>query len=163
MTAPPPPLRGTRRGTRRPVSLPRAVLLAVALLATACTTQTVVRGGSGVPGASPLQSVERFLVAVNAHDLDEMATHFGTREGPVRGDRVEVEVRMDALATILAHDRYEIVSERQVPGRQDPTTRVGVTLTIANEVYPDISFVTVQTSQGRWMVQEIDLERVTGR
>lgn len=116
-----------------------------------------------MPGTSPLQSVERFLVAVNARKLDDMAMVFGTPDGPVRGDRIEIEIRMDALATILAHDAYEIVSERQVPGRQHPTTRVGVTLTIDGTSYPDVSFVTVRTPQGRWMVQEIDLERVTGR
>ncbi len=150
----------SRSGVRPPL---RVAFLTAVLLAAACTTQTVSRSGAGVAGTSPLQSVERFLVAVNAHDLDAMAAVFGTRDGPVRGDRIEVEIRMDALATILAHTAYEIVSERQVPGRQEPTTRVGVTLTIEDQVYPDISFVTVRTPAGRWMVQEIDLERITGR
>lgn len=113
-------------------------------------------------GTSPLQSVERFLTAVNAHDLADMAAVFGTAEGPFRGDRAEVEIQMDALSTILTHQSYEIVSERQVPGRESPTTRVGVTLTIDGETYPDVTFVTVRTNEGRWMVQEIDLERVTG-
>ena len=67
------------------------------------------------------------------------------------------------VAHILEHERYEIVSERQVPGRQYPTTRVGVTLTIDGEVYPDVSFVTVRTEEGRWMVQEVDVERITGQ
>ncbi|MEK9503650.1 hypothetical protein [Gaopeijia maritima] len=157
MTARHPLLRGALRLGRRS-ALPLAVLLS------ACATQTVssTGGGSGMAGTSPLQSVERFLVAVNAHDLDNMAALFGTRDGPFQGNRAEIEIQMDALATILSHQAYEIVSERQVPGRQDPTTRVGVTLTIDGEVYPDVSFVTVRTGQGRWMVQEIDVERLTG-
>lgn len=156
MTARHPLFRGALRlGLRAPV-------LIAALLAAACATQTVPMGGSGVAGTSPLQSVERFLVAVNARDLADMAAVFGTADGPVEGDRTEVEIRMDALATLLAHDDYEIVAERQVPGRQHPTTRVGVTLTVDGEVYPDVSFITVRTGEGRWMVQEIDVERLTG-
>lgn len=130
----------------------------------ACTTQTVRGGGSGlVAGTSPLQSVERFLASVNARDLDDMMAGFGTHEGPIGGDRRENEIWMDALATILEHERYEIVSERQVPGREHPTTRVGVTLTIGGQVYPDVSFLTIRTREGRWMVQEIDVERITGQ
>ncbi|MBT8405186.1 MAG: hypothetical protein KJP18_15085 [Gemmatimonadetes bacterium] len=142
----------------------RGSLLALTLVAASCATQTVTRSGGGtVPGTSPLQSVERFLAAVNARDLDGMASVFGTSDGPVEGDRVEVEIRMDALATILAHESYELVSERQVPGRVDMTTRVGVTLTIAGEVHSDVAFLTVRTGEGRWMLQEIDLEAITGR
>lgn len=143
----------------------RALALLVSLgLAAGCATQTVRSSGSGVAaGTSPLQSTERFLAAVNARDLDNMAQLFGTKDGPVQWERVEVEVHMDLLATLLEHEAYEIVSERMVPGRPDPTTRVGVTLTIDDRVIPDISFLTVRTGEGRWMVQEIDLERVTGR
>jgi limonene-1,2-epoxide hydrolase len=141
----------------------RSALLALTLVAASCATQTVSRSGSGmVAGTSPLQSVERFLSAVNARDLDAMASVFGTADGPVEGERVEIEIRMDAVATILEHQSYEIVSERQVPGRIDPTTRVGVTLRIDGEVHPDVAFLTVRTGEGRWMVQEIDLEAITG-
>lgn len=143
----------------------RAGLITCLLVAASsgCTTQTVSGGSSGlVAGTSPLQSVERFLAAVNARDLDDMMAVFGTREGPIQGPRAENEIWMDALATILEHERYEIVSERQVPGRESPTTRVGVTLTIDGEVYPDVSFITVRTGEGRWMVQEVDVQRVTG-
>ncbi|MEQ9569784.1 MAG: hypothetical protein RLN75_06300 [Longimicrobiales bacterium] len=138
------------------------LLVAVCAGTTACTTQTVQSGSGAVAGTSPLQSVERFLAAVNARDLDDMMAVFGTREGPIRGDRAENEIWMDAIASILEHRRYEIVSERQVPGREFPTTRVGVTLTIGGEVYPDVTFITIRTDEGRWMVQEVDLERITG-
>lgn len=139
-------------------------ILALMGMVSGCATQTVRSSGSGVvAGTSPLQSVERFLAAINARDLDNMAQLFGTREGPVKWDRVETELHMDLLATVLEHEAYEIVSERMVPGRPDPTTRVGVTLTIDERVIPDIAFLTVRTEEGRWMVQEIDLERVTGR
>jgi len=92
-----------------------------------------------------------------------MSQLFGTKDGPVDWPRVETEVHMDQLATLLTHEAYEIVSEGMVPGRPDPTTRVGVTLTMDDRVIPDVSFLTVRTEEGRWMVQEIDLERITGR
>ena len=138
--------------------------LALVLVVSSCATQTVRNSGSGVvAGTSPLQSVERFLAAVNARDLDNMSELFGTRDGPMRRPKAEAEVHMDLLATVLEHKAYEIVAERMVPGRADPTTRVGVTLTIDDRVIPDVSFLTVRTAEGRWMVQEIDLERVTSR
>lgn len=139
----------------------RLFVVGVAAVLSGCATQTVQSGGT-VAGTSPLQSVERFLAAVNSRDLADMATLFGTPRGPVEGNRVEVELRMDAIASILQHERYEIVSERPVPGRVDPTTRVGVTLVIDGQTHDDVSFITVRTREGRWMVQEIDLERVTG-
>ena len=135
----------------------------MALVLGACATQTVSRSGGGtVPGTSPILSVERFLAAVNARNLDGMAAVFGTADGPFQGERTEVEIQMDLLATLLEHESYEVVSERQVPGREDPTTRVGVTLTIDGEVYPDVAFLAVRTDEGRWMVQEIDLNAITG-
>jgi hypothetical protein len=151
---------------RNAVGLGLRALTTLALMSvvSACATQTVRNSGSGVvAGTSPLQSVERFLAAVNARDLDNMSQLFGTREGPVQWGRVETELHMDLLATVLEHKSYEIVSEGMVPGRSDPTTRVGVTLTIGDRVIPDVSFLTVRTEEGRWMVQEIDLERITGR
>jgi hypothetical protein len=145
-------------------SFARVGVLALTVLLAACSTQTVQRSSGGmVPGTSPLQSVERFLSAVSARNLDGMAAVFGTADGPFEGERTDVEIHMDLLATILEHQSYELVSERQVPGRENPTTRVGVTLTIDGEVHPDVAFVTVRTDEGRWMVQEIDLEAITGR
>ncbi len=139
------------------------VVTALAFTLSGCATQTVGGSGAGLAaGTSPLQSVERFLAAVNSRDLNRMAGLFGTRDGPVEWDRVEVELHMDLLASVLAHDAYEIVSEGMVPGRPDPTTRVGVTMTMGDRVIPDVSYLTVRTDEGRWMVQEIDLERITG-
>lgn len=151
-------MRRTSRGT----GLRALLVVGMALLVSSCATQTVgARSGSAVAGTSPLQSVERFLAAVQARDLDRMAGLFGTSDGPVEWERVEVELHMDLLASVLAHQDYEIVSEGMVPGRPNPTTRVGVTMTMGDRVIPDVSYLTVRTEEGRWMVQEIDLERIT--
>lgn len=132
---------------------------------------------------APMLSVERFLQATNARDLDSMARLFGTADGPAYDTggvgcafrkigswlgmadrcvtRAEVELRMDAIARILRHEDYEIVSESSVAGRNHPTTRVGVDLTQSERRVRDVPFVVVRTNEGRWLIQEIGLERVT--
>ncbi len=140
----------------------------------------------GMAAVAPMLSVERFLQASNGRDLEAMARLFGTAEGPVYDtgsgfgcafkkvgswlgvaqrcvSRTDVELRMDAIAGIIQHDDYRIVSESSVPGRRHPTTRIGVTLTRDGRTFSDVPFVVVRTDEGRWLVQEIGLERVTGR
>ena len=134
---------------------------------------------------APMLSVERFLQATNERDLHGMAGLFGTADGAVietggsfgcafkkigswigLGDRCEtlqeVELWMDAIAQILQHEDYTLVSEASVPGRKRPTTRIGVNMRIRGRDVSDVPFLVVQTSEGRWLVEEIDLEKVTG-
>lgn len=149
-----------------------------------CTTTRVVSSGE-VPALAPMLSVERFLQASNQRDLQAMARLFGSADGPVietgsafgcafkkigswigLGDRCttqqEVELRMDAIAQILQHEDYTLVSESRVAGRSNPTTRIGVDLVIRGRDITDVPFLVVQTGEGRWLVQEIGLEKVTG-
>lgn len=137
------------------------VLAALGLAVGGCTTQAVRPGE--MAAVAPMLSVERFLQAVNVPDYDAMGRLFGTADGPVRGDRPSIELRMDLIAGILAYQDYRIVSEAMVPGREDPTTRIGVDLTIGGEVISDVAFLVVRTDEGRWMIQEIDLEAITNR
>jgi len=129
-----------------------------------CTTRTVEppRGAGALAAVAPVLSVERFLQAVNADDYDAMARIFGTVDGPVEGPREEVELRMATIAAILKHQDYRIDSERLEPGRTNPTRRVGVDLTIGGRLVPDVAFLVVQTPAGTWMLEQIDLEKVTG-
>lgn len=150
----------------------------------ACTTQRV-QPSRDMAAVAPQLSVERFLQAVNARDLNAMADLFGTAEGPM-GDRgssfgcafkkigswlglseacrswEEIELRMDAIAEILEHEDYQIVSEGRVAGRQHPTMRVGVDLVLERERVNDVPFLVVQTTDERWLVTEIGLGQVTG-
>lgn len=166
--------------------MPRLGILTCLLLlgAAACASSP-----SGPPermaGVAPMLSVERFLQAANVGDLEAMARIFGTAEGPI-ADRTgnsfscafkrmgswiglgdpclswsEVELRMNAIAMILEHDDYRVRGEANVPGRSRPTTRIGVDLARADEEFPDVPFVVVQTSGGRWLVEEIGLESIT--
>jgi hypothetical protein len=134
----------------------------------------------------PMVSVERFLLAANTRDLDAMAGLFGTANGPISsksgsplsctfrrmGSWVgasqvcttwqDIELRMNAIAEILRHDDYRMVSERQVAGRTASTIRVGVDLHRGSRRYRDVAFLAVRQSSGRWLIEEIDLEAVTG-
>lgn len=141
-------------------------VVAVAMIASSCTTTVIQQGGGSndeLAAVAPMLSVERFLQAVNANDFQSMRRIFGTVDGPFQGNgsEADVELQMATIAQILRHDDYRIVSEARAPGYENPTNRIGVTLTIGERVYPDVPFLVVQTREGRWMIQEIGLENVT--
>lgn len=141
---------------------------------------------SQMAAVAPVLSVERFLQAANSRDFQAMARLFGTADGPVSDtgstfgcfwkklgswigigdacvDMVDVELRMNAIAQIIRHEDYQILSDREVPGRRDPTIRVGVTLVQGNTQVRDVPFNVVRTGEGRWLVQEIGLDKITER
>ena len=161
----------------------RFLLLAVPLLLGGCTTQVIMPGE--MASVAPIMSVERFLQAANIRDLDAMARLFGTVDGPIIetggtigcgfkkvgswfgiSDRCqtlqEVEVRMDMIAEIIRHEDYTIVSESTVAGRTGPSSRIGVNMRVNGRDISDVPFVVVRTGEGRWLVEEIGLARITG-
>ena len=160
----------------------RSLLVLVVVLAAGCTT--VVQQGPGAGVVAQL-SLERFLQASNARDLEAMARLFGTESGPAwdtgstlgcafkmigswfGGSRCirkrDVEVRMDAIAQILRHEDYRIVREESVAGRMTQATRVYVDLTVNGLTVSEVPFVLVRTGGGQWLVEEIDLEKVMAR
>jgi hypothetical protein len=165
------------------VQVRRFAWILTAVLATGCVQQ--VRRPSELAAVAPQLSVERFLQASNARDYVTMASLFGTTDGPI-GDTgggmgcglklfvawlpgvsrclrwEDVELRMAAIADVLRYQDYRIVSERIEPGRSTMTNRIGVDLTRPGSVVRDVPFLVVRTGQGRWLVQEIDLQRVAG-
>ena len=50
--------------------------------------------------------------------------------------------------------------EEMVAGRDTPTTRVVVNLTIRGQRVDTIPFLVVEASGGRWLVQKVDLQAV---
>lgn len=164
-------------------SIRLAVLVSMVVLLATCTTRRV-DSSREMAAVAPQLTVERFLQAANARDLEAMGRLFGTPDGPV-GDtgsplgcafkkigswfgfsdpcitRSEVELRLDAIAQILRHEDYRIVSESSVPGRAHPTTRVGVDLVQRGRRVTDVPFVVVRSDEGSWLVQEIGLDRMT--
>lgn len=161
----------------------RILNLAVpALLAAACASTS--GSGTAAPVAAQL-SVERFLQAANQRDVEAMGRLFGTVDGPVLDTgstfscffkkigswfggtactkRVDVELRMDAIASIVRHDDYRIVREEAVAGRTSPARRVLVDFRIGQRNVTAAPFIVVQTREGRWLVEQVPLEQIMGR
>ena len=137
------------------------ILLLVLTSAGACTSQRVVNQPQFQ--IAPALTVERFLQAANTRDLETMSRLFGTDDGPIgdRRSRVEVELRMDVIAEILTHDDYEIISERRVPGAEVPSNRIGVDLLLpGGTTVRDVGFTVVE-SDNRWLINVIELVKVT--
>ena len=158
-------------------------LAVLALAQAACVTQSFASPSDMSVG--PALSVESFLRASNARDLDAMARLFGTPSGPVANTgssfgcmfkrmgswigisdrcarRQDIEIRMNAIAMILAHEDYRLGTAQRVPGRDAVTTVVPVALTMADgREATDVPFMCVQTGEGQWLIQEIGLDKVT--
>lgn len=144
-----------------------------------------VESPGGAPALGPALSVERFLQASNARDLEAMARLFGTAEGAIAEEqgnafscffraiasafgvsetclsRLDIERRMDALARILRHDDYRLAGEEAVAARRHPTTRILVWLRQGEREHPRVPFVVVRAPDGRWLIEEIGLEQIT--
>jgi hypothetical protein len=159
-----------------------AALLFVALLVAGCASSSPT---PRMAGGQPMVSVERFLQAANTGDLEAMGRIFGNQQGSMAEsmgnpfscafrrmgswirvsdrcvNRQELELRMNVIALILRHDTYRVRNESSVPGRTRPTVRIGVDLDLGRERYSDVPFVVVQTRDGRWLVEQIGLERIT--
>jgi len=164
-------------------SRPRG-LVALAILGTvACSSQA---GPTAVAPVAAQLSVERFLQAANQRDVDAMGRLFGTSDGPLMNTgstfscffkkigswfggtactrRTDVELRMDAIASVVAHEDYRIVREEPVAGRERPTRRVLVDMTMPEgRSVRSAPFVVVQTGEGRWLVEQVPLEQLMGR
>jgi hypothetical protein len=159
-----------------------AAVVSLSAVMSACTTPAAPN--EVAPVAAQL-SVERFLQAANDRDVLSMGRLFGTDQGPV-GDtggsfgcffkkigswfggsscirRVDVELRMDAIASVVRHEDYRIIREEPVAGRTSPTRRVLVDFDMGGRAVSGAPFVVVQTGEGRWLVQEVPLETIMGR
>lgn len=122
---------------------------------------SAVVGSGNAMGVAPMLSVERFLQAVNAEDLTAMGRIFGTADGPAKGEPLQLERELALISQILRHQDYRVVSDRRAYGRVNLTHRVGVNLTIQGRRVDDVAFMVVQSDQGQWYVECVDLEKVT--
>ena len=170
--------------TKSSVAAGRILMLAFVMSSTvACATQTVpIRRDMGM---GPALSVESFLQAANSEDFYQMASLFGTADGPIAdtgsplgcmfkkmgswiglGDSCinyqEVELRMHAIASMLKHDDYRLGGDQRVAGRENPTTQIPVNLTRGRDEFAGVPFTVVQAGNGGWLIEEIGLEVMTG-
>ena len=148
-----------------------------------CSSRII--SNSSVSAVAPALTVERFLQAANERDLTSMSRIFGSHDGPI-GDTggsfgcfwkkigsvfggsscrkwTEVELQMDLIAAILAHEDYQVVSERTVPGRERQTSRLGLDMSFADgRTVRDVGFVVILASNGQWLIEVIDVGKITG-
>jgi hypothetical protein len=153
------------------------------LVGVACSSQS---GTSAVAPVAAQLSVERFLQAANQRDVEAMGRLFGTSGGSLMETgstfscffkkigswfggtactkKTDVEIRMDAIASIVQHQDYRIVREEPVAGRVSPTRRVIVDMTMPeNRSVAGAPFIVVQTGEGRWLVEQVPLEQLMAR
>lgn len=115
------------------------------------------------PAPSARGAVNRFLTSAKRRDLRGMARVFGTRAGPLlaeAGAAPEVEVRMEAVASILDFDEHAIVGEEAVAGESGSAVRVLVDLRTRGRTVRGVPLVTVASVGGGWLVREVDLAMV---
>lgn len=108
--------------------------------------------------ATPDQTVERFIAAVNASDLDGMAMLWGTRDGPEAVTHTMSEtVRLQRL-TIMQH---MLKSENHMitgTDATDPSKRVlTVAMTQSNRRFA-VPFTLVPSRAGGWLINTIGLD-----
>ncbi len=162
------------------MSARRVALLALLLVPAACTTRQV---DAPPPSMGAQLSVERFLQAANERDVVAMGSLFGTSDGALMDTggtlgcafkkigswfggtacrkKQDVEIRMDAIASILLHQDYRIIGQGRVAGRTVPTQRVMVDMTTDDgDSVTGVPFVVVQTGDGDWLVEQVDLQAV---
>ncbi len=123
------------------------------------------------PGASPTDPmvagalvIEQFLRAANANDIDTMSRLFGTKQGPVARlwPKQQVEDQLFLLANVLKHDNYGILRTEVVPGRRDEATNLIVQMTVRGRQV-DVPYTLVWSDDRTWLIENIDLTKVTGR
>ncbi len=140
------------------------------------------------PGPDPapghVRVVAEFLDAAGRRDHGAMAARFGTGGGPIGetggavgcafrragswiglGDRclrrAEVELRMDVIAAVLAHESYRLGAEAAVAGRGRAAARVEVEVVTEGRIAV-VPFVVIRADDGRWLVEEVELGGVLG-
>lgn len=142
----------------------RAFLIAAAMAALAgCTTTTRTVTPGPAADVAPTLVIEQFLRAANANDLDAMARLFGTQQGPITeiDSKQAVDDRMFAIASVMRHKDYRIEGEQLVPGRRDVATQYMVRLMLPDDREVVVPITMVYSAAGRWLVEQIALEKIT--
>lgn len=124
---------------------------------------TVVACGRGTTGtvspspATPEATVEQFLTAANASDLDAMAVLWGDERGPSSYTNViPREERMQRLTIMqrLLHSDTHTLSGTSSADPAKPVVTVAMAQGTRNFTVP---FTLVRQRAGGWIIREIDL------
>lgn len=144
-------------------SLPAVLFVALTACGGAATSAASQAAPSApAQAAGPAEVVERFLRLASSRSFLQMGQLFGTVEGPItnRDPQQQVERRMYAIAEILQNERFVIRGQQSIPGRGPEATQLTVQIT-RNRQPKDVPFVLVRSSNGSWLVEQIDLQVLT--
>jgi hypothetical protein len=107
--------------------------------------------------ATPAETVEAFLAAVNASNLDRMAGLFGDERGPSNVARRNSDAVRTQQMTIFQHllrgESHELVST-DFASPDKPKLSVAITQGTRHFTVP---FTTIRARQGGWLIWQIDL------
>lgn len=144
-----------------------ALAAALALAAAACGGGSPGAGVSspvgGYGAATPENAVVQFLDAAQNENYEGMWTVFGTAEGPAieRFGVQEVESRMVVLSRLLKHRDYEL-RVANLAGLGPNRTRYEVRMEGTRKGSVMVPFVTAHDDSGRWYVEQLEADRLSG-
>lgn len=139
------------------------LLLGSASLAACATSGGLVGNPADYGSASPEIAVTTFLEAVQEEDYTVMGQQFGTRKGPAeeRMGISEVEQRMVVLAGLLRHRSHQL-RRSDLARLGEDRRRFMVRLSGTQNGTVEVPIVAVRSSEGRWFIQQIDVDPLTG-
>lgn len=140
------------------------LLLLIPALASCGGARTDLSAAPSAYGSpTPRAAVRTFLSAANRKDYQAMGRQFGTAAGPAEAAMgvAELEQRMVVLAEVLRHD--QITLERADLAQLGPDrTRYVVQMTGTRNGRVRVPVVTVGTEEGRWYVERLDIDALSG-
>src|SRR5437899_6933383 len=107
--------------------------------------------------SAPAETVNQFLTAVNANDLQAMALLFGDERGPssiVRENSETVRMQQMTILQRLLHGESHEVASTDVSNAVRP--RLSVTIARGTRRFT-VPFTLAQSRGGGWLVQAIDV------
>ena len=140
------------------------------LLLVACQRKVVVSspsptaGGTTtvgqIGGATPADAVAMMMAAGKAEDLQAVGAVWGDDQGLAREkwSRSEFEMRAYYVVKCLRNDRYSVLSESPAAAGGRRVLNVQV---IKGALNPTTNFKVVKGPNGRWLVEQADLEPLT--
>ena len=128
------------------------VILALSA-AVACGGQ---RPAAAPAPSAPSETVEQFLAAANASDLDRMGALWGDEHGPNRSGSQNVRTQRLTIMQHLLHGESHEVVATDVTNPARPRLSVAITQGTRRFTVP---FTLVQSRYGGWLVNEIGIDQ----
>jgi hypothetical protein len=124
------------------------------------SSPTPATGAVGqIGGATPAEAVASMMAAAKSEDLQAVGTVWGDTEGLTREKwpRPEFEMRAFYIVKCLRNDRFTILSE----GGAASGRRVAHVQVVKGGLTKTTNFRLVRGQNGRWLVENVELEPLT--